>query len=319
MKKRLLFVLISTLIIVPWALFIFLLHVTTELDFSTQPLAQPISPPRDTSLYLVTYADGAEVFFKNRNMLNFSATNRGIDFIYNYERHHLDCEFLQKNPILIEKLGAGYWLWKPYLILKTLQHVPEGSLIVYADSGLFFRQPIRDMIESGLKEKDILLFTYDPKIDGSPGQIASADTFAAMGCTDHRCRYGHHPWAGLIAVRNSARSRAFIGSWLKFCENQDLLKGNSNRLPNFPEFTHHQHDEAILSVLSNKESAMVNFVVMDHNFRHTIFVHRRKNEEISLLDDYLSNFSRFQQKFFKSKLIRKIQSLVNFQDAPHKN
>ncbi|MEG0298008.1 MAG: hypothetical protein RR488_01515 [Aurantimicrobium sp.] len=33
-----------------------------------------------------------------------------------------NAEFIKSNP-----KGYGFWLWKPYIILKTLESIPDGS------------------------------------------------------------------------------------------------------------------------------------------------------------------------------------------------
>ena len=31
--------------------------------------------------------------------------------------------------------GGGYWIWKPFVILKTLKSMQEGDILLYADAG----------------------------------------------------------------------------------------------------------------------------------------------------------------------------------------
>jgi len=257
-----------------------------ERDVSMQPPHPLSDTQKKSSVYLISYADLKDIFFQNRNMLARSAVNSGIDFIYNYRREHLDPAFIKANPILQESYGAGYWLWKPYIILETLRKIPEGSILLYADSGLFFSKPIRNYIEKGLSDpgKDVLLFAYDPKEYGLAAKVASGDTFDAIHCRENRCRYGHHVWAGIVVVRNSPKSRHFIETWLNLCRNTDLLQGKT-KSANYPEFRGQQHDEGILSALGARESDVVNFMPMDSVFFQHIEMHRRKNMEFSLLPE----------------------------------
>lgn len=278
-------ILFGVLFLLSIILNVMFLHMINILDFSTQqplPILSTTSELND--FYLITYADGRDVYFQNRNLLAASAINRGFDFILNYRREHIDPNYILQHPILQEKTGAGYWLWKPYLILKTLQNVPEGSIVMYADSGLVIRKPIQQYLSKQFTQnKDILAFAYDPKMQGVAATIASGDTFVALNCTDEYCRNGHHVWAGILAVRNSKQSRAFIQEWLKYCEKDDILQGTILNTANYPEFTHHQHDEAILSVLVNREAKIINFVSMDADFYQHIKVHRRKTSNQSLI------------------------------------
>ncbi len=287
-----------------------LLHMLHTLDWSEQKPNLLSQIQKSASYYLISYADGPPIFFQNRNILAASAINRGFDFIYNFRREHLDPHFVQQNPILNEPCGAGFWLWKPYLILKTLNQVPDGSIVMYADSGLLVRKSLPNYIEQGMQQdKDILLFAYDPALDGYAGYCASGDTFAAIDCLNDKCRNSPHVWAGIIIVRNSAKSRAFIEQWLHLAEQPDLLKGSNLKTPNYPEFRHHQHDEGLLSALAGREAAKINFVPMDKNFFAHIGTHRRKTSEQSLIGLMSSEYIYQERKLPNWWWIRKMRNL----------
>lgn len=42
--------------------------------------------------------------------------------------------WINANPLMAYKKGGGYWLWKPYIIWKTLQDYKD-SIVVYTDAG----------------------------------------------------------------------------------------------------------------------------------------------------------------------------------------
>lgn len=291
------------------------IHTLLVIDLSLQPIYKQNKSSLDSSLYLISYADGPEIFFKNRNILAYSAINRGVDFIYNYRRQHIAPDFINKHNILNRSIGAGYWLWKPYLILKTLNEIPEGSIVLYADSGLLIRQPIRNFIDANFavdSNKDLLLFSYNPKDYSLPGGIATGDTFDALNCRLDRCRYGHHIWAGILVIKNTYKSKKFIKEWLDSCSNPDLLTGRNLQNINYPEFTHHQHDEAILSVLANREANLINFIKMDKIFFEYFWMHRRKvdRQNESLLGFTNLNLIRFERKLFNRPIIRNLRYIV---------
>ncbi len=57
-------------------------------------------------------------------------------FIYNEYNLPKDEKF---EALLSHKLvpsrGFGYWCWKPFIILKTLENIKDGDILVYADIG----------------------------------------------------------------------------------------------------------------------------------------------------------------------------------------
>ena len=103
-----------------------------------------------------------------------SAINNGIDHIMMYKRRDIDPEFYQKNKHILDlPAGDGLWLWKPYFILKTMDIAPEGSLIIYADSPVIFKNPITPFINH-LKNHDVLLLldgTHRKKMFQKPEQL----------------------------------------------------------------------------------------------------------------------------------------------------
>ena len=52
----------------------------------------------------------------------------GFDKEIAFNPSNIDAKFFQKyRNILEQKKGGGYWLWKPYFILKTLNDLNEGD------------------------------------------------------------------------------------------------------------------------------------------------------------------------------------------------
>jgi len=270
----------------------------------------PSEAQKQHSIHLVTYAHGPDVFHKNRNVQAYSALNRGIDFIYLYRKEHIDPQYIKDHPILNEKFGAGFWLWKPYFILKTLEKIPEGDILLYGDSGMLIRHPIGDLVESSLKDKDIVLFDYYEPDYGTASRSANGDTFVAVDCQTESCYKSPHVWAGMLLLRNSPTSRAFIKKWQSLCENTHLLTAQPSKAPNQPNFSHHQHDEGILSALAAKHAAEIQYVPMDKTFFKYFKMHRRKKDDISLLGEVFYGYSNRITRVLKDDVIRTYQKAM---------
>ncbi len=296
--------------IVPFTFVLLLLHTLYFLDLSLQPVPTRSEAQESFNVHLISYATGAEVYRQNQNILAMSALNRGVDFIYNYRRHNIDPAFMRSNPIMNEARGAGFWLWKPYLILETLKKIPEGDILIYADTGLLIRQDIRDYFTKALGDKDIVLFAYPPKGYGLVSTITSGDIFEAINCRE-ACRYGHHVWAGILVLRNSEQSRRFMEEWLALCQKTDLLmKGRTHNIPSFPEYRHHQHDESLLSALAAKRAAVIHFTPMDSTFFKHIHIHRRKDNSRSLLGGFSIQYRSMVRRLFNAKITYRVQQYL---------
>lgn len=192
-------------------------------------------------VYLVSYADGSEVFFQNQNALAQSALNRGIDFIFNYRRSHIDETFYKKHQnILDEKSGVGYWLWKPYFILKTMKNTPEGSIIVYADTGAILTNSLIPILNH-LQKNDGIFYRYNREMYGTLKTTIDAQVAHELRGTAHPDFDKTIPlWAGFIVFRNCQITRDFVKAWLELCTNSNHLKGYGR--------SSHSHDQSLLNI-----------------------------------------------------------------------
>ncbi len=66
--------------------------------------------------------------------------------------------FANRNKnILQRKRGAGYWLWKPYIIYQELYLARDGDIIVYSDASVNFVANISYLTKLTAKQ-DIIVF-----------------------------------------------------------------------------------------------------------------------------------------------------------------
>jgi hypothetical protein len=246
------------------------------------------------AVYLISYADGPEVFFRNQNTLASSALNKGIDFIYNYRKEHLAPEFIKKNKyILDQKRGAGYWLWKPHLILETLNKMPEAAILIYSDTGYVFRNDVEKLLDIiSHQDKDIILTHLDAP---SVKEITKRETFIRMKCDNEAAFSSPHIMASFMVLKNTKYVRQFIITWLKHCEDKDKIIDGPSSKPEYPEYIHHQHDESILSLVFHLESNKKNIYLYDYNQlrKEVAFRHHRhpgwKKREYRVLKEYKFN------------------------------
>ena len=96
------------------------------------------------TVHLVCYADGPGIHFRNQAALVASARRHGVSSLLARDRGTVATGFTAAHrTLLAEREGAGYWLWKPRIILDALERATEGDLVVYADSGSDLRGPLR--------------------------------------------------------------------------------------------------------------------------------------------------------------------------------
>ena len=74
--------------------------------------------------HLVTYSDGK--FKEQQDFINRIHGGVGV-VVHAYDRDWLEGTNFYKNnyKLLDDDRGAGWWLWKPYVILDTIEQVDE--------------------------------------------------------------------------------------------------------------------------------------------------------------------------------------------------
>ncbi len=200
---------------------------------------------------LVSFADGPKVFYKNQFSLTASAADKGFDAIYNYRRGHFDPEFYGRNKhILDQPRGSGYWLWKPYFILKTMEVLPDDALVFYVDSGIILKKSLTPLLKKLEGEDyDMILMGH-----GKPAPLRRHLKKEAYGIFEKELTpeilEHQNIWAFFIAVRNTPKNRAFIKKWLNACEHGEALTDSPfDPAIQAADFSGHGHDQSLLSVL----------------------------------------------------------------------
>lgn len=146
--------------------------------------------------------------------------------------------------------GHGYWLWKPYLILKTLREMKDGDVLVYADAGCVLnpsgRQRLHDYVDMARNSSTgILCFELRDQLER---QWTKGDVF-------ERAKYTGYDTRQICATAsvwyNCHQSRELAEGWLLACadENYHFLDDSPSRTPNQPGFIEHRHDQSIFSIL----------------------------------------------------------------------
>lgn len=219
-------------------------------DISLASIQTQTDAPRD--VYLISYADGHDVFLQNQNTLAYSAINKGFDFILNYRKHHIDPQFIADHAsVFQQKKGAGLWLWKPWIILHTLETVPENAVVFYADSGIVFHSPIHEFVKL-VQDHDMILIGDDPTY--TLGAQTKREAFIRLGCDTPEFRKLNIIGVSFLVLRNTPKTRQFIKKWLDACASSEVIMDDSpSSLPEHPEFKKHLPEQSILGILYHKD------------------------------------------------------------------
>lgn len=207
--------------------------------------------------HFITYATN-DYMNLARNIINSAIDKGKFDTVKIYTPADIDIVFFNKNKnILNEKRGSGYWIWKPYIIQKRLNEIPEGDILCYCDSSYLFLQNIQRLSEKWLKNKNIAAANHKPNdVSFIEKNFTKKDAYILMNiATDQleSIKNSTQVWAGFVLLRKCHNSVRLIGEWLTYCQDERIVSDDISILgEEDDEFRENRHDQTVLSLLLKK-------------------------------------------------------------------
>jgi hypothetical protein len=252
---------------------------------------------------LITFTD--ENMTIAAKICEVSALQNNVNEVKIYQPKDIDAKFRKANAaILDQSKGAGYWLWKPYIIDREMRKMKEGDTLVYCDAGVEIVNNVNWICDR--MQGDIWLFGNKfQHIHWCKSDVIDA-IIPDFEEDDRQAQ------ASVIIIRNTEQSRKFVKEWLQLCCVPGLIDDSPGKLPNHSEFREHRHDQAIITCLAIRESiplhwwpAMYNAGVFiyektEHNDDYPVLFHhhRMRNDQfdsIDCLDMIMTNY--FKRKY----------------------
>jgi hypothetical protein len=203
---------------------------------------------------------GDEKYSRSLDLLEKTSLEIGkVDQFIRYTQEQLKHEeFWKKNQfILTRPRGAGYWLWKPYIILETFKNLEDGDVVLYSDAGLKVLDNLNVLFEITQKLPNNGKVIFKVPWVGAQ-HIAKIwikrDCFVLTNCDEPK--YWNAPMTnGAVSlwVKNE-ENFIFLNEWLHYLRDTRIVTDDPNMCgkPNFMEFKDHRHDQAVLTLLVAK-------------------------------------------------------------------
>jgi hypothetical protein len=174
------------------------------------------------------------------------------DGIYLYNEDKLDKKFYADFMDKFQLRGFGYWVWKPQIILQSLEKINDGDLLQYTDVGCHLNpkgvKRLHEYFDAVKKsETGLLGFEMDYY---SEKQWTKGDLFDYFGIREREDVFPRLICGGISFIRKCDESIEIIKRWLKvFYDDFSLVDDSPSKSPNFPEFSEHRHDQSVWSIL----------------------------------------------------------------------
>ena len=209
----------------------------------------------------IAYADAALAYSLKR--IGRQARRLNIfDEVILYTPADLSDE-LKAHPLMQHRRGGGYWVWKPWLIQKTLREHEPGDVVVYVDAGSTLRKSPEWNRLFGLMDRyDTLCFQYAETVPefaywgNASTKIKywtkkSALTFLDEYFHDNAYRENSKVMGGLLFMKNPDNS--LLRQWLDISLNHPELivdPTGEEMKDQEPGFAYHKHEQSFLTALA---------------------------------------------------------------------
>lgn len=218
--------------------------------------------------HLVTYAD--ENFKEKQQFLHQTHKEKFVHHPYNRE-WIVSTDFYQENQtILDDAKGAGWWIWKPYVILDTMKNSNEGDFVVYCDCGDMFSPGLQSYVESTVSDEDICLLLLG---NDKNKKYTKRDCFIEMNCDEDDYHNSTQLEAGFMVWKVCDQSIKVVTEWLEFCKNPKIINNDPSILGDeLPGFVAHRNDQSVLTNLAIREGLSVsgpeyrNYIECDYDY-----------------------------------------------------
>jgi hypothetical protein len=148
--------------------------------------------------------------------------------------------------------GYGYWLWKPYIALKTFEKLSLNEILVYIDARCYFMGDRISWLEKFI-HGDYDIGVWELSEDQLEYQWTSADVFEFF-CANKNVISSPQFASGIWLIRKTKRTIELMNGWFNIMSNfGNLVRNDYPRLEPHKGFIQNKEDQSIFSMLVKSE------------------------------------------------------------------
>lgn len=242
--------------------------------------------------------------------------------IFLYNEKTLDKDFKKHfKDKLLPIRGFGYWVWKPKIILESMNKIKDGDILIYADIGCHFvkknkfMRRFRKYIK--LTEKyDALTFYLTWSVEKKWTKETLFRYFKVE--KNKKITDTHQRLATVIFMKKTKRNTEILEKYLKvFYDDFSLVDDSASEAANDIHFIEHRHDQSVFSVLSK----IYNLYSIKHREleakfnRSPIQIKRDKiktDDNKNILEKIVSNNMNMNSRIYKKTALSFINLISSF-------
>lgn len=201
-------------------------------------------------IYSITY--GNEKYNSAKSLNCKMAKKYGADKVISYGPEDIDEDFKRTNATIWNApRGGGYWIWKPYILLKTIRMLGPEDYLIYSDAGSIFVNKIAYLTRAMEKEGcDLMVFS----VAHLEKVYSKRDAFVLMDCDEPAYAETPQRLGTYIVCKNTPFVVSFLNEWQSYILDERIVTDNENVCgkENYEGFRGNRHDQTALSLLTKK-------------------------------------------------------------------
>jgi len=169
----------------------------------------------------------------------------GISSIFSFSDKDLDKEFIEANRLVMnEPKGGGMWLWKPYLILKTLNEIEYGDYLLYCDCSAIFVRRAKEIVNEAIDLNQSIIAYELPLLEKQWTDDETLEKYGFLGAGET-----NQLSASYILIKKDKSSLDFVSEWLNICSTSFLSLPDEFDFPCIS----HRYDQSVFSLLYKRQ------------------------------------------------------------------
>jgi len=169
-----------------------------------------------------------------------------------------DSDFWSKNGDFISKnnRGYGYWIWKAYVVKKTLEKMQDGDILLYLDAGCEIdirkKSKLEEMINDVKMDYIIGSLSKNGTSKGVENKWNKMDLILYLDMNDEKYLNTSQRQAGVVLYYKNSEVVNLVNEWYNICCNYHMIDNSPSIEKNLDTFIEHRHDQSIFSLLTKK-------------------------------------------------------------------
>ena len=219
------------------------------------------------SIHFITYSNNYFAQAKAR-LLKQAENFGGFKTITGYGPKDLPRTFIQYYmPIITQKRGGGYWIWRPIMLKNKLASMQDGEFLIYLDAGCFLnkrgKQRFNEYIDL-LDKSEYGIMSI--QMTGNKGahpllperQWTTSQIFKYFGVSlnSKHANSGQY-LSGVLVMKKNEHLLKIIDLVIKALEYDPLMFTDHYNSGQHPGFIENRHEQSIFSLIRKLHGSVV--------------------------------------------------------------